>query len=204
MNRTIVKRDFLGMQLQQIHDNKFFCLTDFIRALEKYHEQRGEKFTKSVSEFMRRPDTLELIKAIQDNEGLAEIYITKKGKNGGTYAHPLLLVELAMYCDSTFKYKALNWVKDKLCEYRDSSGESYKKLSGVIQKALETDSKNLSLAIIHIAKTIKEKIGVDDWNTATEAQLTQRDKYHRDIMLLCEAGIHPTKALEVVINRKED
>lgn len=29
MNRVVVKREFLGMDIGQMHDNKFFCLTDF-------------------------------------------------------------------------------------------------------------------------------------------------------------------------------
>lgn len=204
MNRVIMKRDFLGFDIQQMHDNKFFCLTDFIKALSVYYAQRGQKFNKNIPDFMRRQDTIELIKAIQDNEGIAQVYISKKGKNGGTYAHPLLLIELAMYCDRDFKYKALNWVKDKLCDYRDSSGESYKTLSGVIDRALNLppDKKGgLALAISKTAIAIKAHIGVVDWNKATEQQLQARDSIHRDLCLLLEAGVNLNKSLEVVLNR---
>ena len=55
--------------------------------------------------------------------------------------------------------------------------------------------------LAHIARTIKEKMGVTDWNKASDQQLKARDSIHRDICLLCEAGIHPTKALEIVINK---
>lgn len=204
MNRVIMKRDFLGFDIQQMHDNKFFCLTDFVKALNIYYAQRGQKFNKNIPDFMRRPDTIELIKAIQDNEGIAQVYISKKGKNGGTYAHPLLLIELAMYCDRDFKYKALNWVKDRLCDYRDSSGESYKTLSGVIDRALNLppDKKSgLALAISQTAIAIKAHIGVVDWNKATEQQLQARDSIHRDLCLLLEAGVNLNKSLEVVLNR---
>lgn len=204
MNRVIMKRDFLGFDIQQMHDNKFFCLTDFIKALSVYYAQRGQKFNKNIPDFMRRQDTIELIKAIQDNEGIAQVYISKKGKNGGTYAHPLLLIELAMYCDRDFKYKALNWVKDKLCDYRDSSGENYKTLSGVIDRALNLppDKKGgLALAISKTAIAIKAHIGVVDWNKATEQQLQARDSIHRDLCLLLEAGVNLNKSLEVVLNR---
>lgn len=202
MNRVIMRREFLGFQIQQMHDNKFFCLTDFMDILKNRAIQRREKFNKTLDNFFKRPETLELIKAIQDNEKLAVVYITKRGKGGGTYAHPLLLVELAMYCDRNFKYQALNWIKDKLCEYRDDSGESYKTLSGVIQKALDNpNNKRLAIAISIIAKTIKDKLKVVDWNTATQEQLETRDKIHRDLSLLIEAGIHPQKALDIVINK---
>lgn len=204
MQRVIMRRDFLGFEIQQMHDNKFFCLTDFVKALNVYYAQRGQKFSKNIPEFMRRPDTIELIKAIQDNEGIAQVYISKKGKSGGTYAHPLLLIELAMYCDRDFKYKALQWVKDRLCDYRDSSGESYKTLSGVIDKALNLPPKQkggLALAITQTARAIKTHIGVTDWNSATESQLQARDSIHRDLCLLLEAGVGLNKALEVVLSR---
>lgn len=204
MNRVIMKRDFLGFDIQQMHDNKFFCLTDFVKALNIYYAQRGQNFNKNIPDFMRRPDTIELIKAIQDNEGIAQVYISKKGKNGGTYAHPLLLIELAMYCDRDFKYKALNWVKDRLCDYRDSSGESYKTLSGVIDRALNLPpdkKRGLALAISQTAIAIKAHIGVVDWNKATEQQLQARDSIHRDLCLLLEAGVSLNKSLEVVLNR---
>ena len=204
MKQVIMKRDFLGFEIQQMHDNKYFCLTDFVKVLSIYYAQRGQKFSKNIPEFMRRPDTIELIKAIQDNEGIAQVYISKKGKNGGTYAHPLLLIELAMYCDRDFKYKALQWVKDRLCDYGDSSGESYKTLSGVIDKALNLSPNKkggLALAISQTARAIKAHIGVSDWDRATEYQLQARDSIHRDLCLLLEAGVDLTKSLEVVLSR---
>lgn len=202
MNRVVVKREFLGMDIGQMHDNKFFCLTDFANAVKIHYAQKGLAFNKNLADFMKRPDTLELIEAIQDNENIIQVYITKRGKNGGTYAHPLLLIEFAIYCDKNFKYRALNWIKDKLCEYRDDSGESYKTLSGVIQKALDNpNNKRLAIAISIIAKTIKDKLKVVDWNNATQEQLETRDKIHRDLSLLIEAGIHPQKALDIVINK---
>lgn len=204
MNRVIVKRDFLGFEVRQYHDTKFFSLTDFLTIFNRWDKQRGGK-GKFMSDFLKRAETKELIKAIQDNEGLVEVCIPIKGKNGGTFAHPLLLIELAMYCDRSFKYKALNWVKDKLCEYRDSSGESYKTLSAVIDKALNLPKgdKALSLAIMNTAYTIKNHLGITDWNKATEEQLRKRDNIHRDLCLLLEAGVALSKALEIVIARPE-
>ncbi len=181
MNQQIMVRDFLGFQIRQEHDTKFFCLNDFLKVANAYNMQRKEE-TKRLDNFMQREDTLNLIKAIQDNENIAIVHKAKKGKNGGTYAHPLLLIELAMYCNKNFKYQALQWVKDKLCEYRDLGGENYKELASAIGDIHPT---KMGIFMPRIANHIRAivELGDKDWNEATQAQLKYRHKYNDSVIV---------------------
>lgn len=181
MNKQIMVREFMGYEIRQEHDTKFFCLNDFLKIANAYNIQRKED-PKRLDNFMQREDTLNLIKAIQDNENIAIVHKAKKGKSGGTYAHPLLLIELAMYCNKNFKYQALKWVEDKLCEYRDLSGESYKDLASAIGEIHPT---KMAIYMPRIANYIRKILDLDDreWNQATQEQLFFRKKYQDNVIV---------------------
>ncbi len=188
-------RDFLGFNIRQEHDTKFFCLNDFLKVANAYNIQRKED-TKRLDNFMQREDTLNLIKAIQDNENIAIVHKAKRGKNGGTYAHPLLLIELAMYCNKNFKYQALKWVEDKLCEYRDLSGEGYKELASCVGNIHPT---KMAIYMPRIANHIRAivELGDKEWNEATQIQLFFRKKYQDSVMV----ALKFCNDLEIICNR---
>ena len=80
-------------------------------------------------------------------------------------------------------------------------GNAYRKSIGQEPTTLEKYTRSKKTQEFIHALMQKEKIGIDDWNKANEEQLKTRDSIHRDISLLCEAGIHPSKALEIVIKK---
>ena len=51
-----------------------------------------------------------------------------------------------------------------------------------------------------VALKIKNKIGVKDWNEATEKQLEQRDKIHEAVSLLSNIMTDTDKILEIAFN----
>lgn len=57
-----------------------------------------------------------------------------KGKNAGTWMHPYLFIKFAMWLSPKFEVKVINFVYDKLIEFRNESGENYKEYASAINK----------------------------------------------------------------------
>src|SRR5690606_1865550 len=91
---------------------------------------------------------------------------------------------IALAINPKFKIEVYNWLFDELIKYRNESGVSYKKMCGSLFDNSENKSE-FHKYIAKVAKFIREKVGVDDWNNATEYQLKVRDKIHDNISLLC-------------------
>ena len=65
-----------------------------------------------------------------DFEGLKKIVAkTSRGKNGGTWLHPVMFVKFAMYLSPRFEYHVLRFVADEMIKYRNLAGDSYKTLA---------------------------------------------------------------------------
>lgn len=81
-----------------------------------------------------------------DNKGVTEcknkakliakpkVIKTTRGNNGGTWMHPLLFIDFAMWLNRKFKVKVLKFVQDELIEVRLDSVEAHKKLSSSLFK----------------------------------------------------------------------
>jgi hypothetical protein len=62
----------------------------------------AEKFGKLPNEWLRLPNTIEYLEALERKYGIIPHYITKKGKNGGTWLSPRLAVLFARWLDIDF------------------------------------------------------------------------------------------------------
>lgn len=51
-----------------------------------------------------------------------------RGLNSGTWMHPLLFIDFAMWINPEFKYDVLKFVYDQLVEYRNQAGNSYRRM----------------------------------------------------------------------------
>ena len=122
----IMMRPFKDGIIRQNHKTAWFNATDLIKIANKYRTQIGLK-EKLIKDYFKTDSTNEFIKEILDRENVSEAYSSKKGKNGGTWVHPLLLIDIAMWLSPEFKYDAMSWLQDELLGLRDESGESYKK-----------------------------------------------------------------------------
>lgn len=196
----IIQRQFYGKTIQQNHHTQFLCVNDILAVGNAYRKSIGQE-TTTLEKYTKSKKTQEFIHALMQKEQIAQPILTKRGRGGSTWAHPFIALDLLMWLNADFKVEAIKIIYDSVCVFRDKSGDSYKKMAKIVNDTLQLPPAQTSLAIAHIARTIKEKMGVTDWNKASEQQLKARDSIHRDISLLCEAGIHPTKALEIVIKK---
>lgn len=107
--------------------------------LKQWNTSTGAK--KEIKDYIRNESTKEFISALITEENLNRAnppYLTSRGKiNGGTWMHPLLFIDFAMWINPTFKVKALKFVSDQMLKYRNESGDGYKYLSGAVATLVE-------------------------------------------------------------------
>lgn len=193
----IMSRKFLDGEISQNHKTGWFNATELLAIANKYRATQGET-PKKMNDYLKKLETKEFIATIAKKEELSEIVKITKGRNGATWVHPLILIDIAMWLSMDFKYQAMCWLQDKLLEYRDLSGDDYKILSSEICKKI--DIAKAGIIIPEIARQIKNKICVEDWNKATEQQLKKRTKIQQDIILLCKTNLQIKEIVKIALD----
>ena len=132
--QQIMIRELAGHTIRQNHKTLMFSANDMASLFPK----------KNLSDWLSSKSTNEFLSTIKMREELEDEQIVfrsgkKRGENSGTWLHPLLAVDLAMWLDSNFKYDVLKWVQDHLCINRDNAGNTYKEMGKSIQAAFGND-----------------------------------------------------------------
>jgi len=193
----IMSRKFLDGEITQNHKTGWFNATELLSIANKYRETQGE-LPKRINDYLKKQETKEFIATIAKKEEISEVVKVAKGRYGGTWVHPLILIDIAMWLSMDFKYQAMIWLQDRLLEYRDISGDDYKKLSSVI--CTKINPSRAGIVIPDIARKIKDRVGVSDWNSATEFDLQRRTQIQRDIILLCKTSVQLEEAVRIAID----
>jgi hypothetical protein len=87
---------------------------------------------KQMSHFTENASTKEYIKTIENDLNSKErnsVLIQSRGKNGGTWMHPYLFIDFAMWLNPKFKLQVIKFVYDELIKYRHEAGDAYILLS---------------------------------------------------------------------------
>lgn len=90
---------------------------------------------KAIADFFRLDQTKEFIQALMEEENLNgenSPYLKSRGKNGGTWMHPILFVKFAMWLNPRFEVQVIKFVYDQMIAYRKKSGDAYKELAAAI------------------------------------------------------------------------
>ena len=108
--------------------------------LKQWNESHGSK--KEIKEYFSNKSTNELIEEMtNDSEFLNRgnsPYLKSKGKyNGGTWMHPLLFIDFAMWINPKFKLTVLKFVQDELIKTRHEAGDEYVNLSKSISQIIK-------------------------------------------------------------------
>jgi len=86
-----------------------------------------------------------------DKDDLKMVIQTSKGNKGGTWVHPLMFVDFAMWLNPKLKVRVLKFLQDELISLRDIAGDNYKVLTAAV--SLFKDDKNyaqVAVALNHI------------------------------------------------------
>lgn len=182
--QQIIKRDFLGEKIRQNHKTKMFSVTD-ISKLES---------GKFVADWKKTDITKNFIAEICKQESLHEkdviISLRGKGEYSGTWAHPLLAVDFAMWINPEFKYHALKWVYDNVCDYRDKAGDYYNEMKQTIKDVIEPGPKDF-MVYVNEARMLNKICGIKDnsRNNLTEEKLKKLNFVQQLNIKLLRKGI---------------
>lgn len=135
ITNQIMKRSLADFTVEQRTKDGYFCLTGL---LNNWNLKMGTK--KELKDYFENKATQEFVKALADEENLhgdKSPYVKSKARldrGGGTWGHPLLFIDFAMWLNPVFKVKVLRFVYDQMLTYRNEAGDAYKQLSSAMSK----------------------------------------------------------------------
>lgn len=151
------------------------------------HKSRDYK-EKDLFEYLDNKSTKEFISTIADRENLngkGEVVLSKRGKNGGTWVHPMLFIDLCMWINPNFKYDVLKFVQDELIHFRNLTGDNYPVLTASLAKLPNPEYKDVARGMNMVVfgehyKNIRNK--------ATVEQLRELDSIQNNIAFAIDMG----------------
>ena len=161
-----------------------FNATDLLR---QYNKIAGVK--RKLDNYFAVQGTTDLINEIVKRENLNTpklVYLKKRGKHdGGTWMHPLLFVDFAMYVNATFRYDVLKFIADQLLEFRNDAGDNYIGLTNAVQRFEKIDYRQLAKGLNWIAFN-EHKKGIRQ--TATQKELTHLNDVQKQLAFAIDMG----------------
>lgn len=136
----IMVRPMGDFEVTQRTKDGFFNATEL---LKQWNKKSGMK--KEVTKFLDLDSTSELIRVIMERENLHtqdSAYVksrASRGDNAGTWMHPILFIDFAMWINPSFKYDVIKFVYDEMIRYRNEAGDAYRELSSAIMKIVPKD-----------------------------------------------------------------
>ena len=100
---------------------------------------------RKMDNFFKLKGTNEFINTIVQKENLDTpklVYVksrASRGCNSGTWMHPLLFIDFAMWINPEFKYEVLKFVYDQLIEFRNEAGNTYIKMCEQIARLVRKE-----------------------------------------------------------------
>jgi hypothetical protein len=148
-----------------------------------------------MTHFCNSKATQEFLQIVADDTGIPKnelLYTSGRGKTARVMAHLYIMIYAAEKLSPKFHLEVIKaFVEGKILALRDVSGEMYKELN---EKIKETADKVLGKPshkghYITVSNLIKNSIGVDDWNTATPAQLDKRVEIEKKLIFALDNGL---------------
>jgi hypothetical protein len=196
-----MKRELFGKEISQKSQSEYFSATDLMRAGNSWRIVNGFQ-PIDMSKWFMQTGVKEFMSELEKEVG-QKVKISARGRGQHTWVHPFLFIDMALAINPKLKIEVYGWLYDELLKHRNSSGDSYKKMTGAL--FINTRRKdNFTRYIQDVARNIKHECDVIDWNKATDLQLKTRDKMHENIALLCDVLKNNEDAVRIgIIKAKE-
>lgn len=124
---VVMIREMGDFEVSQRTKDSMFNATEL---LKQWNKRSGMK--KEIASFFKMKNTKEFIKVLENEteQNMAiSPYLKTRGKNGGTWMHPFLFIDFAMWINPKFKLDVIKFVYDKLIKFRHDAGDKYRSLS---------------------------------------------------------------------------
>lgn len=191
---VVMYREFNGVKIKQDSKNGFLCLND----LHKAYINSNPIVDKPVYEYLRTKQTKEFSEAIRESilenkivnqvkstelvipllEPMAVVK-TRRGKYGGTWVHPYIFLDYAMWLSPKFKVWAMSIIEDKLIELRNEAGNRFKEMSQALKVSGATSPREYIRECNMINTIVFGQKGKEQRNNATPSQLDLLNKLQK-------------------------
>lgn len=124
--------------------------------LNQWNNASGQQ--KQMIHYFENNSTKEFVDTLIAKENLRErnsVYVKSRARadrGGGTWMHPFLFIDFAMWLNPSFKYEVLKFVYDQMIKYRNEAGDAYRDLSASVYKIVDTS--RMSMLMSQISKGI--------------------------------------------------
>jgi hypothetical protein len=183
---VVMVRELFGCEISQKSKSEFFSATDLVRAGNRWRISQGMQ-PFDMSAWFSQSSTKEFIASLEDKFG--QVKMAGRGRGNHTWVHPYLFIDMALAISPTLKIEVYGWIYDHLLQYRNNSGDSYKKMCGALYESYPNKAQ-FPRFIMSVADKIKSTIGASNWQDTSEKALKLRDKIHENIALLSDILPH--------------
>ena len=144
------------------------------KLVEIWNQSNGDK--KQLGNYMKNQSTQEYIEQLK-KEGIENPLITSRGSGpkSGTWVHPKVFIDLAMWVSVEFKSRVIDYVLDGLIKSRHDAGDYYNEMTQAILESHYNyyGTKPPGSIYIEEANMVKSLVSCKDRNNMTEAELRQ-------------------------------
>lgn len=199
-----MQRQFNGLPIRQNSKTGFLNLNDLLNCYLKDVPKSPKKIDKYLTlnqtkEFAEtiRESQLEAINQNTQKKGdlisplvePLEVMETKRGKNGGTWVHPYLFLDFAMWLNPKFKLWAMSIIEDKLIELRNEAGDRFKEMNQALKKSGIVSPREYAREAVMINKIVFNGESKERRDKATVEELDFLNKLQKFNAHLIEKGI---------------
>ena len=197
--QVVMKRNLFGSEISQQSKTEFFSATELAKAGNKWRRENGLS-DFNLSQYMVSKSFTEFRKELEKKYG--QVVNSSRGAKANTWVHPLLFIDIALSINPKLKIEVYEWLFDNLIKFRNDSGDSYKEMAAAIYTRY-SNKRDYQRYLTMVALQIKQAVGIEDWQLATEDQLRKRDLIHNSIRLLCNVLQDVDSAVRIAINENK-
>lgn len=158
---------------------------------------------KKLDHFFENKSTKEYIIALSaDLDTRNSVYVksrASRGLNAGTWMHPYLFIDFAMWLNPQFKLQVIKFVYDQLIKNRHEAGDNYRLLTCAVATLKNHNYPKTAKAINHIVFNKHDK---ELRQTASEEQLKELAVIEQKIAFAIDMGLVRTQAELINLLRK--
>ena len=184
--------------------NHTIRLNQLEEAANTVRVAKGEEPFKAGSElnhFKESPVVKGFIRSLEASEGYSPdsgennnlavsspLIISKKGKYGGTWAHPMIALRFAAWLDPDLEVEIYKqFMLHKITEHRDESAQGFNALRRAYYD--KTNGTAPPYHYIQFSNAMQKKLNCTDWDLADTETLSRRTTLENQLATLLDSGI---------------
>jgi len=146
---------------------------------------------KEIKDYFDNKSTQEFIEVLKNDQstigGIVPMIKSRasKGDNAGTWMHPYLFIDFAMWINPKFKFEVIKFVYDELIKYRNDAGDNYISLSASGVKLKGYDFVEVAKAMQWI---VFGKTGKELRQSATQKELVELNDLQSKLSFAIDMG----------------